>query len=128
MVKTPRPRHAPEESVIYKIPCGEHSCKEAYFGQTCRGLKKSHSEHVAAYNKRDQQSPFVLHRYATDHSPGWKMAEVVHKDIGSKKKRLFFESALIRTNQNINSGSRQRGDFCLGKIPALATLPRPLAT
>ena len=41
MVKTPRPRHAPEDSVIYKIPCGEHSCKEAYFGQTCRGLKNA---------------------------------------------------------------------------------------
>ena len=128
MVKTPRPKHAPEDSVIYKIPCGEQSCKEAYFGQTCRGLKKRLSEHVAAYNKRDQQSPFVLHRHATDHPPGWKKAEVVHKGIGSKKKRLFLESALIRTNQNFNSGSRQRGDFSLGRIPALASFPRPLAT
>ena len=85
MVKTPRPRHAPEDSVIYKIPCGEQSCKEAYFGQTCRGLKKRLSEHVAAYNKRDQQSPFLLHRWATDHQPGWKKAEVVHKGVGSKR-------------------------------------------
>ena len=66
MVKTPRPRYAPEDSVIYKIPCGEDSCKESYFGHTCRGHKKRLSEQVVAYNKRDQQIPFLLHIWAMD--------------------------------------------------------------
>ena len=98
------------------------------FGTQRENLSLDLREHVAAYNKRDQQSPFVLHRHATDHQPGWKKAEVVHKGIGSKKKRLFLESALIRTSQNFNSGKRQKGDFSLGRIPALASFPRPLAS
>ena len=71
MVKTPRARHAPEDSVIYKIPCGDASCEKAYYGQTCRGLKKRLSEHVAAFRKVDQESAFVRHAWATDgHLPG----------------------------------------------------------
>ena len=128
MVKTPRARHAPEDSVIYKIPCGDAGCEKAYYGQTCRGLKKRLSEHVAAFKKADQQSAFVHHAWATGgHPPGWNKAEIVHKGIASKSRRLFLESALIRTSKNLNSGVRQSGDFVMGKLPALATVPSPLA-
>ena len=128
MVKTARTRHTPEDSVIYRIPCSDDSCDEAYFGQTSRGLKKRLAEHISAFRRCDDQSAFLRHAWRTNHTPNWNGAEVLHKGIGNKKKRLFLESALIRTNKNMNAGARQAGDFVLGMIPAQATVPRRHAT
>ena len=118
-----------DDSVVCKIPSNDARCEEAYFGRTYRGLKKRLSEFVAAFNKHDQQSTFPLHAWANEvHQPVWKKAEVVHKGVESKRKRLFLESAIIRTSKNFNSGTGQISNFCLGKIPALATFPRSLAS
>ena len=124
MVKTARARHTPEDSVVYKIPCGDDSCEEAYYGQTCRGLKKRLSEHIRAFKNGDDNSAFLRHAYRTDHPPGWTKAQIIHKGISSKKKRLFLESAVIRSCKNFNSGLRQLGDFSLARLTALAVAPR----
>ena len=118
MAKTARKKHSPEDSVIYKIPCGEDSCPKAYYGQTSRGLQKRLKEHMAAFKNGHQQSPFIQHAWNTNHLPRWTDAAIIHKGIPSKAKRLFLESALIRSNPNLNSDLRQRGDYQLSLLAA----------
>ena len=118
MLTATRTHHAPELSVVYKIPCGDTTCDRAYIGQSSRGLQIRLKEHKRTFRKGDHQSPFLQHAWDTDHAPGWNKAEVIHKGIVSRNKRLFLESAMIRSVKNLNSGLRQRGDFNLSQISA----------
>ena len=125
MIKTKRATHRPENSIIYKIPCGDQLCEKAYYGQTYRGLNKRLSEHKASFRNGNPENPFLLHAHATDHVPHWAGATVGHAGIPTKRKRLFLESATIRSNPNMNSAKRQVGDFNLSKITAhLVATPR----
>ena len=118
MIKTKRTTHKPESSIVYKIPCGDQSCEKAYYGQTYRGLNKRLSEHKTSFRNGTPENPFLLHAHATAHVPHWAGASIVHAGIPTKKKRLFLESATIRSNPNLNSAKRQVGDFNLSKITA----------
>ena len=118
IIKTKRTKHAPEHSIVYKIPCGDLTCEKAYYGQTYRGLKKRLSEHKTTFKSGSQESPFLQHAEDTDHTPAWSAATVLHSGIPTKRKRLFLESAIIRANPNLNSSKRQIGDFNLSNIAA----------
>ena len=114
--RTQKPKQ--EDSIVYKIPCGE--CSQSYIGETRRGLKTRISEHKRDVQHHRTSNALVIHIDKESHLPDWSNAVVLNKGL-TRKRRKTRESAYICTENCINTRS---GNQTLSKTMALTALKR----